>query len=130
MPVVDLDLHRGPECAREARTAIEESLPEGPLRDSLEVIASELVTNAFVHGHGEIHCLLLRIGSGYRIEVSNESNEVEFHVSVDHMDLDSEKAESEGGRGLTVVRSLSNEMGYSLTGNRLTVWAVVTDQSA
>lgn len=130
IPVIDLDLQRGPQCAREARTAIQECVPEGPIRDSLEVIASELVTNAFVHGYGDIHCLLLHDGSDYRIEVSNGSDEVELDSDGNHVGLNSEEHDSEGGRGLTVVQSLCSDFGSTFANNCLTVWAVLSDQSA
>lgn len=134
IPVIDLDLQRQPQCAREARAAIGESVPEGPIRDSLEVIASELVTNAFVHGYGYIHCLVTHNGEDYRIEVSNEAVDAQRGALEDQAVFYSggvlpHRHESEGGRGLALVQSLSGDMGFTTAGNRVTVWALVKNDS-
>lgn len=127
--VIDIDLQRAAQCAREARSVIRAEIPEGPLRDSLEIIASELVTNAFVHGSGGIHCSVYRedhanrTGQKYRIEVSNDFSEDELAITIDPQEI-----ESEGGRGFGLVQSLSSEFGHDLADNRLTVWAEVSDR--
>jgi anti-sigma regulatory factor (Ser/Thr protein kinase) len=134
IPVIDLDLQRQPQCARETRAAIGEFVPAGPIRDSLEVIASELVTNAFVHGYGYIRCLVTHNGEDYRIEVSNEAVDAQRGTLGDQAVFHSggvlpRKHDSEGGRGLALVQSLSRDMGFTTAGNRVTVWALVKNDS-
>jgi anti-sigma regulatory factor (Ser/Thr protein kinase) len=127
--VIDLNLQREPQCSREARSAIRAEIPEGPLRDSLEIIASELVTNAFVHGSGSIVCSIYRAHNSeskeqmYRIEVSNDVSGGELNIPTDRHVID-----SEGGRGFGLVQSLSSEFGQDLSHTRLTVWAEVIHQ--
>lgn len=128
--VIDLDLQREPQCSREARSAIRGEIPEGPLRDSLEIIASELVTNAFVHGSGSIVCRIYRAENSenkeqmYRIEVSNDALGDELNTPSDRHVVD-----SEGGRGFGLVQSLSSKFGQDLSHTRLTVWAEVIYQA-
>ncbi len=127
--VIDIDLQREAQCAREARSAIRAEIPEGPLRDSLEIVTSELVTNAFVHGSGTIHCSVYRVdhakrtGQRYRIEVSNDFSEGELAITIDPQGID-----SKGGRGFGLVQTLSSKFGHDLVNDRLTVWAEVSDR--
>ena len=52
------ELARTLERARLARDFLEVHVSASPARDSLELVTSELVTNAFTHGIGEIHITL------------------------------------------------------------------------
>ncbi|MCF8540052.1 MAG: ATP-binding protein [Candidatus Nanopelagicales bacterium] len=118
--VLSLDLPRSPECAREARSAIIAALAQDPHCDSLEVIASELVTNAYVHGQGDIHLELLRTATGYRMEVSNDTEAESIDLTPVSGSIDSER-----GRGLGLVQAFSSEMGATIKDARLTVWALI-----
>jgi anti-sigma regulatory factor (Ser/Thr protein kinase) len=124
IPIIDQELQRDPQCSRVARAAIRAEFLDGPLRDSLEVIASELVTNAFVHGSGNIQYKVFSSDRRYRIEVSNYSTAGELDISEAPP-----TADSEGGRGLEMVRSLSTDFGYTFSSNRLTFWAELAKPS-
>lgn len=90
-------------------------LPEA-ITDSARLVASELVTNAVVHGKGNIG---LRVGlddGELRIEVSDESPvEPQLKNAADD-DL--------SGRGLFLVAVTARDWGVSNNGH--TVWAVLT----
>ena len=124
IPVIDQELLRDPQCSRVARAAIRAEFLDGPLRDSLEVIASELVTNAYVHGSGNIQYRVYSSDRRYRIEVSNDSTAGELDISEGPP-----TADSEGGRGLEMVRSLSADFGYVFSSHRLTFWAELAKPS-
>lgn len=121
--IFEFELLHNRESSRQARTIIRAKMPVGPGRDSLEVITSELVTNAYLHGSGNISCRVFHMGSSYRIEVSHESTALDLDFTRDeHPD------NSEGGRGLGIVKSLATNFGLVCEDNRLTVWAEVAKQ--
>lgn len=119
--LLDIELPRDSTCARRARTAVLHVLGNDPRTDSVELIVSELVTNAFVHGSGDIHLNLMAIGDRLRIEVSSDTEQTDFDVTPQQQALDSER-----GRGLALVHSMSTEVGHVLGDTRLTIWAEVS----
>ncbi len=116
-----LEIARIPECARLARAAILEALPEGAGRDSLEAIASELVTNAFVHGTGPITMTVERQGNALHIAVTNHVPD--SGISLTPMNVTSD---SDHGRGLALVELMAEAWEYSVIDSILTVRATVT----
>ena len=117
---LSIELPRDSTCARIARSAILEVLDNDPRADALELITSELVTNAFVHGSGDIHLTVSSVGERLRVEVSNETDQVEFDFTPKQQELDAER-----GRGMALVQSFSSGFGHTLRDSRLTIWAEV-----
>lgn len=119
--LLDIELPRDSTCARRARSAVLEILDGDPRADSVELIVSELVTNAFVHSSGDIHLSLMTVGERLRVEVSSDTEQTDFEVAPQQQSLDSER-----GRGLALVHSMSTEVGHVLGDTRLTIWAEVS----
>jgi anti-sigma regulatory factor (Ser/Thr protein kinase) len=81
----------------------------------MEMIVTELVTNAVKHGPGgPVELAIHAGGSGVRGEVADPG------PGINHFDLDRRKATEEGGRGLFLVDALSDSWG--LSGDRSSVW--------
>ena len=119
------ELARTRECARLARDFLEVHVPASPARESLELVASELVTNAFTHGIGEIH-ITLESGpqSKWTLRVSSD-----FDASAGPPDLGGQKVRhdlAKNGRGLQVVGAVSSEWGWNISGPTLIVWATIS----
>ncbi|MFF4052837.1 ATP-binding protein [Streptomyces chartreusis] len=85
----------------------------GSLVDDVQLVVSELVTNAIEHGHGRIALSIAEVAGTVKIEVS-DCNPVPAQVrSAQHDDL--------GGRGLMIVATLADSWGVSENG--CTTWA-------
>jgi anti-sigma regulatory factor (Ser/Thr protein kinase) len=110
-----LEIARTPECARLAREAILEAFPESGARDSLEAIASELVTNAYVHGTGPITMTVAQNGNTMHIEVSNQIDDSGIALFAENVPSDSDH-----GRGLALVELLADSWEYSVKDSGLT----------
>ncbi len=110
-----LEIARTPECARLAREAILEALPESAGRDSLEAIASELVTNAYMHGTGPITMKVARHGNALHIDVTNHLPESGIELTPKSVTSDSDH-----GRGLALVELLAQSWEYSVKDSELT----------
>ncbi|MGW6793220.1 ATP-binding protein [Streptomyces chartreusis] len=85
----------------------------GSLVDDVQLVVSELVTNAIEHGHGRISLSITEAASSIRIEVSDCSPVPAQVRSAQHDDL--------GGRGLMIVATLADSWGVSEDG--CTTWA-------
>lgn len=83
-------------------------------RDTVELLVSEVATNALVHGDGQVRVRVLTAGSRLRVEVSDGSSDlpVPRHAADD----------AEGGRGLALVAALSTDWGVELAEGGKTVW--------
>ncbi|MBT5501388.1 MAG: hypothetical protein GWP22_07600 [Actinomycetales bacterium] len=108
-----------------ARDFLELHVPTSPARDSLELVTSELVTNAFTHGIGEIQ-ITLESGpqSEWTVRVSSD-----FDASAGPPDLGVQKVRdtlAENGRGLQVVDAVSSHWGWDIAGPTLVVWATIS----
>jgi len=123
--ILHLVIEPNRDCARLAREAVLETFPDVTARDTLELVVSELVTNAYLYGDGAIEMAISRLDNTVKVVVSN-------HVSDPHVTLTPESAhlgsnaETENGRGLALVERLSQSWDYSVTGSRLSVSAIVT----
>ena len=83
--------------------------------DDAVLMASELVTNAIVHGRSETRvCVLSFAGQDLRVEVSDDNSRHPQAVSQDDAALD--------GRGLHIVEALSTEWGVRDEDIGKTVW--------
>lgn len=92
-------------------------------RDRILLAASELVTNAVLHGVGPVTLRAWLEGGAMRVEVS-EDGEGEPLAQRDH------DVEDEGGRGLHIVEVVSTRWGVRPDDPRpgKTVWFEVSDQ--
>lgn len=82
----------------------------------IELVASELTTNAIRHGGPPVHLALEPIDGHVRITVSSASGSGEprpQHAADDE----------DHGRGLAIVAMLAADWGWSRDGERLNVWA-------
>lgn len=108
-----------PEAVPAARHAVSE-MPEidGPTRDVLELLVSELVTNAVRHGASDPHeSILVRAGhtdGSVRVEVCDEGAGFEPGP-------DPRGALEPGGNGLLLVETLASRWGVS-RGQPSCVW--------
>ena len=82
-----------------------------------ELIASELVTNAWAHGYGtgEITMTITITDDVMRVEVCSDADGVPRHLS--------SSDESPDGRGLLLIESLASNWGHARRGSTLCVWA-------
>ncbi|NYD22518.1 ATP-binding protein [Kineococcus aurantiacus] len=93
-----------------------EEVPEDTVEAAL-LLASEVVTNAVVHGDGMVQLHVHRVdGSALRVEVSDDGGGMPL--------IGAQRADAESGRGMAMVELLSSRWGTDLavgpTGK--TVW--------
>jgi anti-sigma regulatory factor (Ser/Thr protein kinase) len=89
-------------------------------RERTEVIVSELVTNAIVHARSDMTLALTVAASEadhlqIKVEVTDGDSRLPRFDPVDDQAL--------GGRGLQLVRALSDDVGHDVTDFGKTVWA-------
>jgi len=85
---------------------------------ALELAVSELVTNAIVHGRGEVEVRLTDLEGCVRLEVGDEGA-----VGTPRPTLRSDgRGAGEGGWGLRLVQGLSDTWGTHRDGGRTQVW--------
>ena len=104
-----------PAVAR-ARKAVRSTLSDwglSQLEETAELLASELVTNALLYSNGPISVRLLR-DNALLCEVYDASDEVPLLRAADHDD--------DGGRGLHLVKALSQRWGTRRTSGGKSVW--------
>ena len=100
------------------RTLIVTSLPGLPDQtvSDIEVVATELLTNAYLHGRPPAHFSLFRLDpTRLRVEVVDGGDAM---PQVMHPDISDEH-----GRGLLLVAGMSASWGVMKTGAGKTVWA-------
>ncbi|MER5916611.1 ATP-binding SpoIIE family protein phosphatase [Streptomyces sp. NPDC001982] len=95
------------------------------LSDSAEVLASEVVTNALVHGDSDVDVCLRRYPDHLRVEVRDSDSHPAMLV-----DLGPDEDKAEGGRGLVIVSALASSWGNSPSGRGKTVWFEMDAQEA
>jgi sigma-B regulation protein RsbU (phosphoserine phosphatase) len=113
-------LSRGPRAPAEARAAIEEWLPDGIDRDTLEdvkLLVSELVTNAVRHPReeGPIDLALEFQGRQLRVEVSDPGG------GFSKPQVGAPPPGALGGRGLLIVDRVASSWGVT-PGTPTRVW--------
>lgn len=118
---IDRSLEASAEAASRARRALADldaPLP-APVRQDLELLVSEVVTNAVRHGGG---------ADGHAIDMSVRVDERRVRVEVADdgpgfdPDLPSPTMFQESGWGLFLVRQLSDRWGAERTGRGALVW--------
>ena len=106
-------LAAAPTSARSARRFVAETLTEwelGEVGDTAELLVSELVTNVVLHAHTDIEVVARLFSSAVRIEVRDTSSVLPTMAS--HL------RESQTGRGLELVETLSDSWGVEVHRDR------------
>jgi anti-sigma regulatory factor (Ser/Thr protein kinase) len=105
-----ISLPARPDSVRRARrfvaAAAERAGFESPVIDLAAVAASELVTNAVIHGRGPISVRTVLDPASLRVEVQDTAADLPQRVDA-HDGRD-------GGRGLTIVDGFSQEWGCTV----------------
>jgi hypothetical protein len=110
------DLSAEPSMVPKTRAMVRERLRDwrlAEISDTVELLVSELVTNALVHGAGEIVLRLIR-ASTLLCEVRDDGHELPYLCSADDS--------AESGRGLQFVSFLAERWGTNRTENGKVVW--------
>ena len=86
------------------------------LVDDLQLVVSELATNALLHGGTGFFVVLLAVDDAVRLEVRDGSDAVPIEIEARTLDV--------GGRGVAIVSTLSRDWGVTaqISGGKA-VWA-------
>lgn len=84
------------------------------LADTVELLVSEVATNALVHGAGDVKVRVVVRGRTVRVEVDDEGESLPRARQA--------LPTAEGGRGLALVAALSSDWGIQTTPGGKTVW--------
>jgi serine phosphatase RsbU (regulator of sigma subunit)/anti-sigma regulatory factor (Ser/Thr protein kinase) len=88
--------------------------------DELELVLTEILTNALVHGQSDVDVRMRRHVGGIRLEVQDNCPQPPVPTVI--VADDAVNAEAESGRGLLIVDALSTEWGSSPAGRGKTTW--------
>ncbi|WP_062008851.1 SpoIIE family protein phosphatase [Streptomyces hygroscopicus] len=91
-----------------------------PLLDDLEVLTSEVVTNALIHAHSEVELRLREYPDRIRVEVRDSNPYPPVPTALLEDEVSNQEAES--GRGLLIVDALASAWGSSPAGRGKTTW--------
>jgi len=91
------------------------------LVDDLELLASEVVTNALIHAHSEVDVRLREYPDHLRVEVRDSDPHPPVPVAFVGPDEPGNQ-EAESGRGLLIVDALASAWGSSPAGRGKTTW--------
>ena len=105
-----------PASIREARDRVGATLADCPCRDDVELVVSELVTNAIEHGTGMVDVDVAVLPATVRLVVTSGAGTDEPHVKA-------ASDEDTGGRGLAIMAALTTGWGWERHEDRLSVWA-------
>ena len=94
-----------------------DGLPPGTA-DTVELLVSEIATNALVHGSGEVRVRVNVLDGTVRVEVDDDGTALP--------QLRAPSGTSEGGRGLALVHAMSGGWGVAPRPGGKTVWFEVT----
>lgn len=89
-----------------------------PVSDELQLLVSELVTNAVIHAHSAVDLRMCELDGGIRVAVGDQS--LTTPVLTEH-DLD-----ASSGRGLRLLDELSSTWGIDLRDHGKVVWFELT----
>ncbi|MFE7445198.1 SpoIIE family protein phosphatase [Streptomyces chartreusis] len=120
--------HRDLQGVSRTRRFLRDCLHEwglGGMADEAELLASEVVTNALVHGDSDVDVRLRRYPDRLRLEVRDSTPTPAVPVTIPR-----EEDRAEGGRGLLIVEALSRAWGNSPSGRGKTVWFEMTARSS
>jgi anti-sigma regulatory factor (Ser/Thr protein kinase) len=95
------------------------------ITENLELLASEVVTNALIHAHSDVDVLLREYPGRLRVEVRD--NDPHPPVPAPVLDLEEAGAEeAESGRGLIIVEAVADAWGSSPAGRGKSTWFELT----
>jgi anti-sigma regulatory factor (Ser/Thr protein kinase) len=94
------------------------------LLDEIQIVASEVVTNALVHAQSDVDIRLRRHPDRIRVEVQDSSAQPPVPAVI--VTDDAVNAEAESGRGLLIVDALAEAWGSSPAGRGKTTWFEMT----
>ncbi len=103
----EVELPYGAHAGSESRAFLDEHLRDFFTRDALasvQLVVSELVNNAFVHGAGPIRLRIERLSDGVRVEVTDQGTSGTPRIRA-------KDADQSGGWGMRIVDSLSRSWG-------------------
>jgi anti-sigma regulatory factor (Ser/Thr protein kinase) len=116
-----LDLEEGERDVARARALVGDALNAptyDACRDDVVLAVSELVTNALVHGAGQVHLTLSATDIAVRIEVDDRSSARPRVVEA--------AADATGGRGMRIVEVVSSAWGLTdRSDGGKTVWCEI-----
>lgn len=88
---------------------------------NLELLASEVVTNALIHAHTDVDVLLREYPDRLRVEVRDNDPRPPVPAAV--IDLDeADLGQAESGRGLIIVEAVADAWGSSPAGRGKSTW--------
>jgi anti-sigma regulatory factor (Ser/Thr protein kinase) len=105
-----------PATPAEARAWIRTLMPENS--HDAELVLSELVTNAVMHGTGPVRCTATIDVDAITLQVSQPAG------SAVHIPRDAD-GDAIGGRGLSIVDAVSETWGTRFDGAYFTAWATL-----
>jgi len=91
-----------------------------PALDDMQMMASEVVTNALIHARSKVDLRLRRYGNRIRVEVQDSDPNPPVPTSL--LEDDAGNEEAEGGRGLIIVEALASAWGSSPAGRGKITW--------
>ncbi|MCI3273383.1 ATP-binding SpoIIE family protein phosphatase [Streptomyces cylindrosporus] len=90
------------------------------LLDDLQLMLSEVVTNALIHAQSDVDIRMRRHAGGVRVEVQDSSPQPPIPTVI--IANEAMNAEAESGRGLLIVDALATAWGSSPAGRGKTTW--------
>jgi anti-sigma regulatory factor (Ser/Thr protein kinase) len=96
----------------EARLYVRHQLPTGEVADAVELMVSELVTNAVIHAGSGVEMTLEELSDGARVEICDNSERLP----------ESRDPSEAGGRGLLVVEALADRWGVQRFDGGKAIW--------
>lgn len=91
-----------------------------PALDEMQVLASELVTNALIHAHSRVDLRLRKYSNRIRVEVQDSDPNPPVPTTLLEDEIGNEDAEN--GRGLLIVEALAHSWGSSPAGRGKITW--------
>ncbi len=82
--------------------------------DTAVLLASELITNAVLHGRSEVELTVEITRAGVKVSAADMNSRMPVMQSADELALD--------GRGITIVNLLASSWGVTATGTGKVVW--------
>lgn len=116
---VEMDCSADPLAVRHARMFVAAAVKDSGLTDLVdraELLASELVTNAVVHGQGPVHLVVEARSSSVVVQVRDASAQTQVAVG------DEEVSDADHGRGMLLVDALSDRWGWRKVKGGKVVW--------
>jgi anti-sigma regulatory factor (Ser/Thr protein kinase) len=118
-----LRLHPEPTSARAARAFVRRHVASADqeLRDSAELLASELVTNGVLHAHSDMTLGVVARETCVLIAVSDDNRAVPFER---HPSLS-----AESGRGIALVSTIARHWGVAPQASGKIIWCLIDSRA-